>query len=637
MKKLLCIFMSITVFISASFSFCMVSYASQTTDIAKTQLGTSDTYYEFDAQSKTLTISGTGATPDFINSESSIPWFGWRWDGSIEKVVVEEGITVLGNSALRQVTASEISLPSTLTKISDYALSATTGVESWTLPFGLTQISSNAFDRCITMKNITLPKTLEKISARAFQNCTSLCEIVIPYNVSLIGSNAFYGCTSLTKVTFQSLTATVSIGMNAFTGCSSLKNISVPMNATCSSKCLGYSDSGVKYTDFTMNVFDSSKGYIYAESKFSYDMIDSIDMNCGIEYRNTYNEDNVNNKYHFIFTADSTAEYNFYSKGNCDVEAELKDSSGKLIAENDDIDKNTDRNFCVSAQLTKGETYHLYVNSYMSKSYGDYSIIVYPDEILSFDIKGSLNFSASDSEQREGCRYFNITNDLLSDFVLNVNFATGFCDKIYYQPGYFDNKTISLYDNQDNVHFICGNNTSVIMIDDISSNYDVFIEHSYNEEVFAPTVDNDGYTLYKCMLCSDSYKGNYVPTTAVTVSGKAVLKENKNGSHENNIPYKNATFYANGRVYSIDENGFWSFNTFDDCDITFNNEFGKDVTIHIDVSGENLDYGCVVFEGYDFNKDGNVNAKDFYLFRKHFKNGELSEDYWKFAHNFFIK
>jgi hypothetical protein len=55
----------------------------------------------------TLTISGTGAMPDYRYSSdidvSSAPWFSYRDD--ILRVVVEDGITSIGSSAFNNCTA----------------------------------------------------------------------------------------------------------------------------------------------------------------------------------------------------------------------------------------------------------------------------------------------------------------------------------------------------------------------------------------------------------------------------------------------------------------------------------------------------------------------------------------------------
>ena len=116
MKKLLSIFLSLVLSISV-LSVCNISFAAQTTDIEPTKLINSSAYYSFDANTKTLTISGKGRTPNFTNSSgdtTSQPWFYWRSDGSIEHIVVEDGITSLGIIFFTAFPAPILSLPTAL-------------------------------------------------------------------------------------------------------------------------------------------------------------------------------------------------------------------------------------------------------------------------------------------------------------------------------------------------------------------------------------------------------------------------------------------------------------------------------------------------------------------------------------------
>lgn len=116
MKKLLSIFLSLVLSISV-LGVCNISFAAQTTDIEPTKLINSSAYYSFDANTKTLTISGKGRTPNFTNSSgdtTSQPWFYWKSDGSIEHIVVEDGITSLGNYFFTAFPAPILSLPTAL-------------------------------------------------------------------------------------------------------------------------------------------------------------------------------------------------------------------------------------------------------------------------------------------------------------------------------------------------------------------------------------------------------------------------------------------------------------------------------------------------------------------------------------------
>ena len=146
MKKLLSIFLSLVLSISV-LGVCDISFAAQTTDIEPTKLINSSAYYSFDANTKTLTISGKGRTPNFTNSSgdtTSQPWFYWRSDGSIEHIVVEDGITSLGNYFFYGVSCTDIKLADSIESIGGYAFSGAQ-IEHIKLPDKLKYINNDAF------------------------------------------------------------------------------------------------------------------------------------------------------------------------------------------------------------------------------------------------------------------------------------------------------------------------------------------------------------------------------------------------------------------------------------------------------------------------------------------------------------
>lgn len=66
---------------------------------------------------------------------------------------------------------------------------------------GVTSIGNNAFSDHVNLETVSLPDSLGSIGSSAFWNCTSLQSIRIPENVSNIAGSAFTGCGSLEKIT----------------------------------------------------------------------------------------------------------------------------------------------------------------------------------------------------------------------------------------------------------------------------------------------------------------------------------------------------------------------------------------------------------------------------------------------------
>ena len=91
-------------------------------------------------------------------------------------------------------------------------------------------ILSGAFYRLSMLTNITIPTNLLSIEDYAFYDCEGLTNITIPDNVSSIGDYALSRCNSLTTVTFNSNLHTV--GNYLFSQCTGLTSVSFPASIT---------------------------------------------------------------------------------------------------------------------------------------------------------------------------------------------------------------------------------------------------------------------------------------------------------------------------------------------------------------------------------------------------------------------
>ena len=156
----------------------------------------------------TLTISGKGAMQDFSGNwySSDAPWYSVG--SSIGKLVIEEGITSIGNYAFfgRGNTGSLI-IPEGVTRIGDYAFGDISSYSpSFTgtliIPNSVTSIGSQAFSQCHGFTGtLIIPESVETIGSQAFFGCKGFTgSITIPERVTTIGNAPFYTCSGLTAI-----------------------------------------------------------------------------------------------------------------------------------------------------------------------------------------------------------------------------------------------------------------------------------------------------------------------------------------------------------------------------------------------------------------------------------------------------
>ncbi len=150
----------------------------------------------------TLTISGTGAMANYSSGDA--PWFNSR--ASITKVVIEDGVTSIGNYAFADCTnLASVNIPNSVTSIGNSAFQSCTSLESITIGNSVTSIGANAFQSCTSLGSVTFADNslLTSIGKNAFIYCSSLASINIPSSVTSIGNYAFYQCTNLASISVE--------------------------------------------------------------------------------------------------------------------------------------------------------------------------------------------------------------------------------------------------------------------------------------------------------------------------------------------------------------------------------------------------------------------------------------------------
>ena len=215
---------------------------------------------------KTLTISGTGAMPDFDFPNGNLaPWWNYealgmltsfgnfKLEGELKKVVIKDGVTNVSDYALFFLpAATQVTLPDSVTSIGRYGIAmcskltglsipkgvtgigdfglAGNGLTAVTLPDGLQSLGRGAFDTCASLTNTTLPAAITAVPGKCFADCTKLLNVKYTGTVTAIGDLAFESCKALTAAPIPE--TVTELGASAFTGCTALTDVTLPAGVT---------------------------------------------------------------------------------------------------------------------------------------------------------------------------------------------------------------------------------------------------------------------------------------------------------------------------------------------------------------------------------------------------------------------
>lgn len=111
-------------------------------------------------------------------------------------------VTTIGHAAFFNSAVTSVTIPDSVTSISDEAFINCPKLTNISIPNSVTYIGFSAFSSCTSLKSITLPSSLSFISGALFLGCSQLTTIHIPVSVTSIGNNAFDVCPSLMTVTY---------------------------------------------------------------------------------------------------------------------------------------------------------------------------------------------------------------------------------------------------------------------------------------------------------------------------------------------------------------------------------------------------------------------------------------------------
>ena len=301
MKKVISLFLSLAMLLSI---VSIVDFSAYADTLTTGKCGDNVTY-SFDTSTGMLTISGKGNMYNYLNPDAGEYESPFYYE-KITSVVINSGVTSIGNSSFLNLNLTSITIPNSVTEIGESAFSGCRSLTSVTIPDSVTSIGDWAFSGCyftsenfVNNSNVELDDsskpTIVDTDAGGFcikdnvlvnmRPAYAIGEITIPNSVTSIDSSAFYCCSSLTSVTIPN--SVISIGEYAFCNCTSLTSVTIPSsvkrlgdNALGSVKKVIYNGTDKEF--FEIENIENNKNVIVAKY---YDLLNDLISEIEVPYK----------------------------------------------------------------------------------------------------------------------------------------------------------------------------------------------------------------------------------------------------------------------------------------------------------------------------------------------------------------
>ncbi len=206
-----------------------------------------NTFWAFDEDTKTLTVSGTGATFDYTDA-ADCPFRQHYY--LVKHVVIEDGVTAIGSHLFES-----------LFEMNDVEI-----------PASVKQIGDCAFRYCSALPLDAIPDSIESIGTNAFAGCGKIQTVILPASLTELGAQAFDRDTVLlytgTQAQWNALTADLDGAENLIVVCGYVPGTPVPTVVINSGAC----GDGVTWTLWSNGTLEISGEGTMADYNCSYDI-----------------------------------------------------------------------------------------------------------------------------------------------------------------------------------------------------------------------------------------------------------------------------------------------------------------------------------------------------------------------------
>lgn len=133
-----------------------------------------------------------------------------------------------------------LTIPSSVSEIKDFAFTGSTGLHSVTFHSDVTSIGSQAFKNCTHLSALNIPSTMASIGEYAFENCSGMTSLTLPSNMSSISHGVFYNCTGLAEIHVGATVPPVIAGSTTFGNVPTAIPVYVPLGSAPSYQAAQY-------------------------------------------------------------------------------------------------------------------------------------------------------------------------------------------------------------------------------------------------------------------------------------------------------------------------------------------------------------------------------------------------------------